>query len=50
MTFEGFNYHKDIYRNSKEMGRFWRSCTVVKLSAETLTVKLEFNYFKANKQ
>jgi hypothetical protein len=50
MIFEGFIYHKYIYHNSKEMGRFWRSCTVIKLSAETLTVKIEFNYFKANKR
>jgi hypothetical protein len=49
IIFEGFNYHKDVYHNSKEMGLFWRSFTVVKLSAEMLTVKLEFNYFKANK-
>lgn len=44
MIFEGFNY-----LNNKEMWRFWRSCTVVKLSAETLAVKLEFNYFNASK-
>jgi len=49
IIFEGFNYHKDIYHKSKEMGRFWRNCTVVKVCRETLTVKLEFYYFKANK-